>query len=84
MNDISLTDNLLHVAGGALLALPLVSANPIALFFVFSVWGLLREQAQKHVKGMPFEQNWLGIWNLEKAIEGFSWGIGALLISIIF
>jgi len=79
----SITDNLLHVAGGALLALPLANSNPAVLFFVFSIWGLLREQAQKHSQIMSFEYNWIEVWNMEKLIEGISWGIGAFLSSLI-
>ena len=81
----SITDNLLHVAGGALLALPLYATNPLLVFLVFSIWGLLREQAQKHTKGLSAKQNWIGpgIWSVEKLVEGVAWGVGGALITWI-
>ena len=82
-NDISIKDLSLHIAGGALLALPLTTINPFILFLVFSIWGLLREQAQKNAKGMSFTQNWIKIWNLEKLLEGFAGGVGAAILAWI-
>jgi len=73
----SILDNGLHVTAGAALALPLVLLpGPVATFCVFSVWGLLREQAQKNERSESFSNNWLHIWNGNNLIEGFAWGVG--------
>jgi len=75
-------DHILHVVGGALLATPLIvfgTQSPIVTFFVFSAWGLLREQAQRNVRGAGFKRNWLDIWNMNKLSEGISWGVGSLI-----
>lgn len=76
----SITDNSLHLGGGALLALPLVLLpSPISTGLVFFAWGLLREQAQKNNRMMTFHYNWVGIWNSNKIIEALSWGLGGFL-----
>jgi len=80
-------DNLLHILGGAALTVPLVltsNINPFVVFFVFSAWGLLREQAQKNQRGRTFRENWIEIWNTHKLIEGTTWGIGAFIVSMAF
>jgi len=70
-------DNVLHLAAGGVLAIPLVWApGPVATFFVFSAWGLLREQAQGNERGASFMSNWFYIWNSNKLLEGFAWGVG--------
>jgi len=71
-------DNAMHAVGGAALATPMVLwPSFITTFFVFVIWGLLREQAQFHVRGETFEYNWLGFWSKNKIIEALSWGVGA-------
>ena len=71
--------------GGALLAIPLTitQVNPISIFIVFTLWGFLREQAQKNDRGRSFKENWIGIWNVPKLIEGVSWGVGAALLTLV-
>ncbi len=79
-------DHSLHVGGGALLAVPLIASgfsSPVVVFCVFSIWGLLREQAQRHVRGAGFERNWIGIWNWNKLTEGLAWGVGGAAASLL-
>ncbi|MBV46958.1 MAG: hypothetical protein GY772_32525 [bacterium] len=73
----SVLDNVLHLAAGGVLATPLVWVpSPLTTFCVFTVWGLLREQAQGDERGASFMNNWFYIWNSNKLLEGFAWGVG--------
>ena len=66
----------LHLLGGALLVLPLVFfPGPISAFFVFALWGWLREGAS-HKEDGP----WVGWWTWHRALEGLSWGAGAGIV----
>ena len=77
-------DNAMHAVGGAALVTPMVLwPSFITTFFVFFIWGLLREQAQFHVRGATFEHNWFGFWSKHKAIEALSWGVGAAFCHIM-
>ena len=74
---ISVTDNALHFGGGALLALPIAAFHdPIATGVVFLLWGLLREQSQKNIRGNTFQENWFDIWGKSNLIEALTWGLG--------
>tara|TARA_R110002110_G_scaffold289915_1_gene504219 strand:+ start:448 stop:714 length:267 start_codon:yes stop_codon:yes gene_type:complete len=74
------TDNGLHLGAGALMAAVMVLwPSPVSTLIVFSLFGLLREQAQKNLRGLSFRENWIEIWNRHKLIEGLSWGVGGLL-----
>ena len=80
-----LLDNSLHAAGGFLLAVPLRASHPVALFVVFALFGLLREQAQRS------ELGWIGAFiepdgdiRWHKVIEGCTWGLGAALCGALF
>ena len=77
-------DNALHVSGGALIAAPmLLWPSIVSTFFAFAVWGLLREQAQKHARGASFEYNWIDYWSGHKVVEGLMWGVGASVAHLV-
>lgn len=81
MRDVFTVDNGLHVIGGAAIAVFLLpsywfpAALPLCAWFAWSVWGLLREQAQSMDENdffVPFKR-----WH--KFVEGMAWGVGALI-----
>jgi hypothetical protein len=79
--DVFTIDNLLHILGGAALAALLLPAYwspwslPICCWVAWSIWGLLREQAQS----MDANDFWIPFRSWHKTAEGLSWGVGALL-----
>ena len=81
MSDIFTIDNGLHALGGAAIAALLLPAYwmpevlPVCAWLTWSVWGLLREQAQSMDENdffVPFKR-----WH--KFVEGMAWGAGALV-----
>ena len=69
-DDIFTFDNLLHALGGAALAAPFWIWNPSfgVIFAVWTVFGLLREQAQS---------SWSALFkSLHKWLEAIAWGVG--------
>ena len=81
LDDVFTWDNVLHVLGGAAIAALLLPAYwrpetlPLCAWAAWSIWGLLREQAQSRDKKdffVPFKE-----WH--KFCEGMAWGVGALV-----
>jgi len=73
-------DNTLHAAAGfGIAAATLVPAvwlwwwPALAVPCLLAGLGLFREQAQHRGEG------WFGWWNGKRALEAFTWGIGAVL-----
>jgi hypothetical protein len=74
-------DNALHIIGGAAIASLLLPAYwqpwalPLCAWAAWSIWGLLREQAQS----MDENDFWVPFRRWRKFVEGMTWGVGALI-----